>query len=75
MKTFAKRSILSLRPLISAKNKHFEKTFGLDGVFNAELKTFFRKIFVMASFSQNLKKSGFLSVFHPNLSYKNSCNF
>ena len=51
MKTFAKRSILSLRPLISAKNKHFEEIFGLDGVFNAELKTDFRKSFVMASSS------------------------
>ena len=75
MKTFAKRSILSLRPLISAKNKHFEKIFGLDGVSNAELKTHFRKIFVMASFSQNLQKSGFLAIFHPKFSYKNNDNF
>ena len=51
MKTFAKRSILSLRPLISAKNEHFEKNFGLDDVFKAELKTDFWKTFVMASSS------------------------
>ena len=75
MKTFAKKSISSLKPLFSAKKKHFEKIFGLDGVSNTELKIDFRKFFVMISLSENLKNSGFSLVFHPNLSYKNSCNF
>ena len=59
MKTFAKKSISTLRTLISAKKRHFGKFFAQDGVFLAELKIDFRKIFVKASSSQNLENSGF----------------
>ena len=60
IKTFAKTSISTLRTLISAKKKHFEKHFAQGGVsLDEELKTDFRKIFVEASSSQNLENSGF----------------
>ena len=58
MKTFAK-SISTLRTLFSAKKTHFGKIFAQDGVFLAELKLDFRKVFVKASSSQNLEKSDF----------------
>ena len=59
LKTFAKKSISTLRTLFSAKKTHFGKIFAQDGVFLAELKIDFRKIFVKASSSQNLENSGF----------------
>ena len=72
---FCEGEYFVLEALIIGEKKHFEKIFGLDGVSNTELKIDLRKIFVMISLSQNLKNSGFSLVFHPNLSYKNSCNF
>ena len=59
MKTFAKKSISTLKSLVSVTKKHFEKIFVQDGVSLAELNIDFRKIFVKASSSQNLENSGF----------------
>ena len=59
MKTFAKKSISTLRTLFSAKKKHFERIFAQDGVSLAELKKDFRKIFVKASSFQILENSAF----------------
>jgi len=57
------------------KKKHFEKIFAVDGVSLAKLKTYFRKIFVKASSSQNLENSGFPPIFPPNFSHKYNHNF
>ena len=55
MKTFAKKSISTLKSLVSAKKKHFgKKFFAVDGVSFIKLKIDFRKIFVKGSSSQNL---------------------
>ena len=75
MKTLAKKSISTLKSLVSARKKHFGKIFAIDSVFSlvkdtlsifaidsvsfTKLKTNFRKIFVKASSSQNLENSGF----------------
>ena len=74
MKTFAKKSISTLRTLFSSKKKYFEKIFAFVDVYLAKLKIDFRKIFVKASLSQNLQNSGFWPIFHQNFSYKNSHN-
>ena len=55
MKTFAKKSISTLKSLISVRKKHFGKFFAVDGVSITKLKIDFRKIFVKASLSQNLE--------------------
>ena len=54
-----KKSISTLRTLFSAKKTYFGKIFAQDGLFLAEQKIDFRKIFVKASSSQNLENSGF----------------
>ena len=59
MKTFAKKGISTLKSLVSMRKKHFGKIFAVDGVSFTKLKIDFRKIFVKASSSQNLKNSGF----------------
>jgi len=59
MKTFAKKSIATLKSLVSAKKKHFEIFFAVDGVSFTELKLFFRKIFLKAYLLQNLENSAF----------------
>ena len=60
MKTFAKKTISTLKSLVSMRKKHFGKIFAVDGVSTiTKLKIDFRKIFVTASSSQNLENSGF----------------
>ena len=59
MKTFSKKSISTLKSLVSVRKKHFGKIFAAEGVSFTKLKIDFRKIFVKASSSQNLKNSGF----------------
>ena len=59
MKTFAKKSVSTLKSLVSARKRHFGKMFAVDGVSFTKLKINFRKIFVKASSSQNLENSGF----------------
>ena len=51
-KSFSKKSISTLKALISVKIKHFEILLGLAVVSFKYLKTFFRKIFLKASSSQ-----------------------
>ena len=58
-KTFAKKSISTLKSLFSAKKKHFEKFFMEDDVSLTEQKIDLRKIFVKAFSSQNLENTGF----------------
>ena len=59
MKTFANKSISTLRTLFSVNKEHFEKVFAQDDVSLAKLKIDFRKIFVKAYSSQNLENSDF----------------
>ena len=59
MKTFAKKSISTLKSLVLMRKKDFGKIFAVDGVSFTKLKIDFRKIFVKASSSQNLENSGF----------------
>ena len=54
MKTFAEKSISTLKSLVSVRKKHFRKIFAVNGVSFTKLKIDFRKIFVKASSSQNL---------------------
>ena len=70
-----KGSISTLTTLFSAKMKFLKIIFGLGDVSTSELKTQFRKIFLKASLSQNLQKSGFSSAFRPNVFHKNTNNF
>ena len=72
MKTFAKKSISTLKSLVSVRKKHFGKIFAVDGVSFTKPKTDFRKIFLKAPSSQNLENSGFWPIFHPIFSYKES---
>ena len=64
MKTFTKKSISTLKGLVSVRKKHFRKIFAVGGVSSTKLKIDFRKIFVKASLSQNLKNSGFGPIFN-----------
>ena len=75
MKTFAKKSISTLKSLVSVKKKHFGKIFAVDGVSFTKQKIDLRKIFVKASSSQILENSGFCPIFRPNFSYKYTHNF
>ena len=75
MKTFAKKSISTLKSLVSVKKKHFGKIFAVDGVSFTKLKIDLRKISVKASSSQNLENSDFCPIFPPNFSYKYTHNF
>ena len=70
MKTFAIRSISSLRPLISPKKKYFEKWFGLDGVSNAELKMHYQEIFLWLFHLKISKYVGFSQIFVTNFHTK-----
>ena len=63
MKTFSKKSISTLKSLVSVREKHFGKIFAAEGVSFTKLKMDFRKIFVKASSSQNLDNSGFNQFF------------
>ena len=65
MKTFANKSISTLRTLFSVKKEHFEKVFAQDDESLAKLKIDFRKIFVKAYSSQNLENSDFDQFFIP----------
>ena len=64
MKTFARKGISALKSLFSAKKKHFEIIFVLDGASFIKLKIIHWKSFVKSSLPQNLENSAFCLIFH-----------
>ena len=72
---FSQGQYFNFDDLILIFSQSFSIIFGLSDVSTSELKTEFRKIFLKASLSQNLQKSGFSSLFQSNFSHINANNF
>ena len=73
---FFEEEYFNFEELGFGEEKTFWKNFWqAEGVAFTKLKLDFRKIFIKASSSQNLKNSGFWPIFQPIFSYKESRNF